>query len=369
MLRIFVALCFVFAVLACSTQEKKAAEERTRLTGSVRVPQKGGLITLEEIKENSTVVIDTIYLLDDSTFTLDVRHTEPGFYRLNFYNKQFVNLILNKESVHVKVDGNNPTGMAEVSGSRDTDYFMEVNRIMQDFQNEAKSLQNEYIKAKNSKKEEKAAQIEAEYMKLQAQNSEKVKAKIREMGVSLAALYAVNYLNQEDEFPFLDSLAGRFEKELPQSRYSRQFVDQIKSVRAIAIGQPAPDFSLPNPEGEMISLSSYRGKYVMIDFWAAWCRPCRMENPNVVKMYNKYKDQGFEVLGVSLDRNREDWLKAIEKDGLIWSQVIDNSEASQLYQINAIPATYLIDKEGKIIGKNLRGQALEEKLQEIFGRI
>jgi peroxiredoxin len=145
---------------------------------------------------------------------------------------------------------------------------------------------------------------------------------------------------------------------------------QLDEMRALSVGQMAPDFELPNPEGKMIKLSSLKGKYVMIDFWAAWCKPCRAENPNVVRMYNQYKDKGFEVFGVSLDRTREDWVKAIEVDGLTWPQVSDlnyfNSAAATLYQIDAIPATYLLDPEGKIIAKDLRGASLEAKLAELF---
>ena len=141
-------------------------------------------------------------------------------------------------------------------------------------------------------------------------------------------------------------------------------------MRKLAVGQVAPEITLADPSGNMVSLSSLRGNYVMIDFWAAWCKPCRAENPNVVALYKKYNPKGFEVFGVSLDRKKEDWLKAIEKDGLSWTHVSDlqyfNSEAAQLYNIQAIPATYLLDKEGKIIAKNLRGIALRKKLEELF---
>jgi peroxiredoxin len=136
-------------------------------------------------------------------------------------------------------------------------------------------------------------------------------------------------------------------------------------------GEAVPEISLPNPDGQVINLSDLQGKYVMIDFWASWCKPCRIENPNVVRVYNKYKDQGFEILGVSLDRDRNSWLQAIEKDGLTWKHVSDlkfwQSEAAQSYGINAIPYTVLLDKEGKVIAENLRGASLEAKLGEIFG--
>ena len=124
-----------------------------------------------------------------------------------------------------------------------------------------------------------------------------------------------------------------------------------------------------------ISLSSFKGKYVLVDFWASWCGPCRQENPNLVKAFNRFKNQNFTVLGVSLDRpgNKEKWLKAIHNDGLAWTHVSDlnfwNSKTAALYVVRAIPQNFLLDPNGKIIGKNLRGEDLENKLEELFGKI
>jgi peroxiredoxin len=133
-----------------------------------------------------------------------------------------------------------------------------------------------------------------------------------------------------------------------------------------AIGQKAPEISLPDPEGKTVTLSSLKGKYVLVDFWAYWCKPCRNENPNVVKAYKQFKDKGFEVFGVSLDRNKEDWLSAIKEDGLTWTHVSDlkyfESQAALDYNINAIPFSILVDPDGVIIAKNLRGDALQKKL-------
>ena len=119
-----------------------------------------------------------------------------------------------------------------------------------------------------------------------------------------------------------------------------------------------------------MSLSDLRGKIVLVDFWASWCGPCRRENPNVVRMYNKYKDKGFDILGVSLDKTQDRWLQAIEQDGLEWHHVSDlkgwSNEVAQAYGVRSIPHTILLDQEGRIIARNLRGQALEEKLEELF---
>jgi thiol-disulfide isomerase/thioredoxin len=123
----------------------------------------------------------------------------------------------------------------------------------------------------------------------------------------------------------------------------------------------------------VVPLSSLRGKIVLVDFWAQWCRPCRIENPNIVDAYQKYKDKGFEVYGVSLDRSRENWLQGIEEDGLPWTHVSDleywQSEAARTYNINAIPASFLLDEEGRIIAKDLRGPLLHQKLKEILGSV
>jgi len=154
-------------------------------------------------------------------------------------------------------------------------------------------------------------------------------------------------------------------------RLAASLAQKVKKASRLAIGSVAPDFAQETPEGESIALSDLRGNYVLIDFWASWCGPCRRENPNVVRLYNEYKDAGFTILGVSLDRNRDRWLKAIDTDGLTWHHVSDlkgwQNEVAQEYEIRSIPRTLLVDPEGVIIGKNLRGGDLENKLREIFG--
>ncbi|CAN5402775.1 TlpA disulfide reductase family protein [soil metagenome] len=370
--QVLLGLFITSTLFSCSQRKSSGSEVKDSIiiSGRVNYPQ-DGFIVLEEIGENKPNIIDSVRLNADSSFVLEVRNTEPGFYRLNFFNKQFVNLILNKEDIDLQVDGHNQNGNAQVNGSTDTEHFNRINSLMQSFQAKVTPLQNEYVQARNTNNEGKMQEIENQFIAYQAENTRKIKAEIREMKHSIASLYAVNYLNAEEEFPFLDSLASEMKIKMPNSKYAKKFVEQVNNMRSLSIGQVAPEINLPDPEGNEVKLSSLRGKYVLIDFWAAWCKPCRMENPNVVKLYNKYNDQGFEVFGVSLDRKKEDWVEAIKKDGLNWTQVSDleyfNSKAASLYQINAIPATYLLDKDGKIIGKNLRGKALEDKLKEIFG--
>jgi len=177
-------------------------------------------------------------------------------------------------------------------------------------------------------------------------------------------------------YPDYKQLAPEFEKLSPALRAStagvkyKQYLDIIKSV---SVGAMAPDFAQPDTNGTMVSLASFKGKYVLLDFWASWCGPCRAENPNVVKAFNTFKGKNFTILSVSLDRpgKKDNWMKAIHKDGLAWNHVSDlkfwDNDAAKLYGIQAIPQNLLIDPSGKIIAKDLFGDGLEKKLGEIFG--
>jgi peroxiredoxin len=153
----------------------------------------------------------------------------------------------------------------------------------------------------------------------------------------------------------------------------RNLKTRVEKMKAVAIGQKAPDFSLNDPEGNPVSLYSKVGsKLLLVDFWAAWCGPCRQENPNVVKIFNEFNKKGFDVFGVSLDRTKDDWVKAIANDKLAWTHVSDlqywNSAAAQMYGVSAIPANFLLDENGVIIGRNLRGETLYNKVKEVLGK-
>lgn len=362
-------------LLACSENQNQQAtsapnDQLVQIEGEISNPSDEGYVVLEKIGDQDMQIVDTLMVSSDSTFRYSLENDAPGFYRLNLYDRQYVNLILDDEDVQIKADGNRPDGFVEVTGSEDTDYFYAVNDIMRQYQQNVNELNADFMKARADGDEAAMKQVETRYQELEQTNTQKIKSTIEDMGNSIAAFYAVNFLDAEKEFSYLSDLAARFQQNLPDSRYTQQFVAQVEEMRKLAIGMPAPDIELPNPEGDTVSLSSLRGNYVMIDFWAAWCKPCRMENPNVVRLYNKYNDQGFEIYGVSLDRTKEAWTEAIEKDRLTWTHVSDlqyfDSEAASLYNISAIPATVLLDKEGNIIAKNLRGAELEAKLAEIF---
>ena len=273
------------------------------------------------------------------------------------------------ETIDVVADGiNNEEGKGDFTLKGDypnVKYMLELLAISKEMEAKVRKW-NQEIQV--DQKQEK--RIQTEFTQAQAASTAKIKALIPLMGSHLVALWATNFLPAEKEMASLVDIADRLGKARPNHPQVQQFVNNLQRLQGVNEGAMAPEIKLATPAGPTLALSSLRGKYVLIDFWASWCGPCRRENPNVVKTYATYKDKGFEIFGVSLDQNREAWLKAIEADKLLWKHVSDlqywNSAGAQAYQVNSIPQTFLVNPEGRIIAKGLRGAALDNYLAKLF---
>jgi peroxiredoxin len=366
-----------FVTCSSSGKEESADDGSWTVTIKGKVLNPGtGQITVSELSEGGGTGgwNDTIMLKKDNTFIKKVSLREPGYYRLNFYNRQVINLILYKNDLELTVDGSDMYGTSEIKGSPDIDFIGKVSAIIQSVQNspEAAQLNEEFEAAREKGDQATMIALQEKYQAISAAKQDEAAQLISQQPASLGVINLLqnNIIDKDKYFDVYVEVAEKLKNEWPDYLHSKRFVEMVDKMKATAIGQPAPEIALPNPEGQVTKLSSMQGKYVLLDFWAKWCGPCRAENPNVVRVYNKYKDMGFTVFGVSLDRNKEDWLKAIKEDGLTWTHVSDlkywQSEAAKTYNINAIPFSLLLDPNGVIIAKNLRGASLEKKLEEIF---
>jgi peroxiredoxin len=210
-----------------------------------------------------------------------------------------------------------------------------------------------------------------------------IKTYIDSIQPTLAVFYMKDFLNPEEEMEYLTGLSQKIDTVLAKSKYTKAFSNDLQEIKnalvqkeqstqnaSVAVGMPAPEIALPDPNGKVIPLSSLKGKFVLIDFWASWCGPCRAENPHVKRVYDQYKGKGLEIYGVSLDADKRAWTNAIDKDQLPWLHVSDlkywNSSVVAQYGIEGIPATFLLDKKGVIIARNLRGEELSAKLAEVL---
>ncbi len=371
--RVLLAVVFAVFLITC----KQEAGWEVTIRGKVGFPQEGQ-IDLQEMKQDGTGKKEIIKLNTDNTYESKIRLTEPGYYRISFYGKQLVTFILNKTDIEVNVDGNDVNGFFEIKGSPDHDLLAEVQKIMNNVQNspELVQLEKEFSIASENQNVVRIAELQNTYLSIIGRGHDLVATIIKDQPVSLAVINLLqqnNLFDRDKYYELYVSTADKLKKEWPDYQVSKDFIDMVDKMKATAIGQVTPEIEMPDPNGKIIKLSSLRGKYVLVDFWAKWCGPCRRENPNVVNAYHRYKDKGFEVFGVSLDRNKEDWLQAIEEDGLTWTQVSDlkyfESKAVTDFNITAIPFSILIDPQGKIIAKNLRGAALDKKLDEVLSGI
>jgi thiol-disulfide isomerase/thioredoxin len=327
-------------------------------------------IVVNELTPKGLVVLDSATVNSDGGFKLEGKVSEKVFAIINFPKGAVLLVLDSTTNMALSIDANTPDQFG-VKGSEDTERLRKLLEVNSKYMQALRDLETKYaIYNTTVPTPEVQEQIRKEYDSIMTSRSTELHAFVFTGKPSITAYFATNFLTAEADFPFFDKVDKTFYPQFSNSKYAREHHQRVEVLRRTAIGETAPDIVLNDPFGKTVALSSLRGKYVLVDFWASWCKPCRMENPNVVRMYNKYKSKGFDVFSVSLDDNKDNWIKAINDDQLLWTHVSDlkkwSASVVQSYNIESIPFTVLLDKDGKIVAKNLRGLQLEQKLAELM---
>ncbi|MGO3182920.1 MAG: redoxin domain-containing protein [Aequorivita sp.] len=264
---------------------------------------------------------------------------------------------------------------SRVKGGKQNAAYVGFIEKMSDFNKKKQKSMESFRAAKESNDTEAIAKIQSENLNLMGEETEYKKQFLTNNNKSLFSVMLISEMASRQEISPEEAseYLAKLDPKVGSSELAQELKTNLESLKKADTGNAAPDFSAATPTGETLSLKDAMGKYTIIDFWASWCRPCRIENPNVVKVYNKYHDKGLNIISVSLDREgqKDKWLQAIEDDKMDWHHVSNlkfwQDPIAQLYNVRSIPATFLLDENGMIIDKDLRGAALEAKMATLLG--
>jgi peroxiredoxin len=357
MKKFFFALLLLPSLLFAQTKGFK-------ITGNITGIEDGA------VKITSTQDVNQVLATGQVTkgnFTLEGSLTEPGLYWLTLNGEQPFYIYLENSNVNITGSKSDIKNL-KIEGSsahKDFDIFQDIfNPLIGNLNAQAAQLQQ----AEEVKKPTLMKGYDSIVNEINVQVGKFIEAR-KTSYVSPFVLFVTAQLNKD--YQILENRYAMLSEEVRNSNIGRSLGEFITYNKVGTVGSMALDFTQNDTAGKAVSFSSYKGKYVLVDFWASWCRPCRVENPNVVDAFNKFKSKNFTVLGISLDREKDAWMQAIKKDNLTWTHLSDlnfwNNEVAMMYRVSSIPQNFLVDPSGKIVAKDLRGEDLQQKLCELLG--
>jgi len=380
MKKIFLFIIALLPLVALA-QEPQTFEIKSKI-GNLNARARAYLI----YQEGANRVIDSAQIINGS-FSFKGQIMNPtgallvidrfGF-GLNTLDSTSDNLSFYIDKGEFEINSKDALTKAQITGSKINDDNKRLLARLQPLMEQAQKLKAEQDTASPAQRNTAEFQnaMQAKHKELQSAEKATFKIFILANPDSYLSLLALNSVGGPSPDPAeLEALYNSLSPRLKSTETAKVFKHSLDALKNTSVGVTAPDFTQADVNGVPVSLSSFRGKYVLVDFWASWCPPCRQESPNLVKAYNKYKGKNFTILGVSLDKadGKSAWLNAINNDGLHWTQVSDlkfwNNAVAGLYYITSIPSNFLIDPTGKIIARDLRGNDLEVKLEEVLGKL
>ncbi|MBK7028302.1 MAG: redoxin domain-containing protein [Bacteroidales bacterium] len=359
-----IILSLILSMAAC----KGKKENQYIITGSINGADTGWIL-LKKREEGKWLTKDSTEL-KEGKFSFTGTTEMPEMYYLAVKNKDgFLPFFLENADITIKAFSDS-IDKSDVSGSASHDLYKTFLKKDDMFNKKLEDLYTEYMTAKEANDSIKALSLEGGFDVIQNEQASAMKEFIKTNGKSVVSAYLALSNAYNFELADLQEINKGFDLGIANSSYVKKLKEREETLLKLLPGNLAPEFTMNDSTGKAVSLASFKGQYLLVDFWASWCGPCRKENPNVVQAYKSFNSKGFTILGVSLDNDKSKWLEAVAADGLTWTHVSElqgwNCSAAKLYGVMSIPANFLLDKEGKIVGSNLRGEDLEKKLQEVM---